>query len=60
MQLIAWKDCPQNYLLCEDRDVKHPLTQSLTHSLRSVQPGHPFGLTAQAAGEEMVSCADVL
>jgi len=30
VQLIAWKDRPQNDLLCVERDVKHLLTHLLT------------------------------
>jgi len=31
VQLIAWKDHPQNGLLYVERDVKQLLTQSLSH-----------------------------
>jgi len=30
VQLIAWKECPQNDLLCIKRDIKQLLTHSLS------------------------------
>jgi len=37
MQLIAWKNGLRDDLLCVDKDVKRPLTHSLTEFLCAVQ-----------------------